>query len=562
MLNHPPRLKRLLATLGVVALLFGSWTTVAGVIGPHLIAQGYAGRSSIGALNNYFDGKQASVALDAYVEAMGNVYRGGILLLSACGLALLAVWADQSSRRPRLSRLVGETTPTQFGVIRTIVCGIALMSLLLEDPASTALLPRSMINLHQFGFMELLGILPGWDRLLASAAALTALKSGTAVLLACGMLGLGTRVVLPLALFGYFLVGGILRIYTHYFHTGVLAIYLIGVLSLAPSGDGFSIDRLIRIARGRRVPPAERPSLRYGWARYGCWAVIALTYFAAGTSKIRDGGWFWWQGTNILGKLLKTTLGHASGSEQIGLIVQGAPDAFFAALGLGTLTLEIGMILVLFSRRARSLFPPLIALMHVGMFVLIGVRFLDLIVVQLVFVDWTKWSNRLRERLRGYWAHRFEPHRAHEPRAGPGWLPSGVTLMFIGYLFVIVYQLESYPLSAWQMFSDRSTTIYYYAAFSIDESSRRVPLPFEEVAGVLVDHRQRDVMMLAFDPRRQDAIEDFLRLTATQQNEGAPPGGRVVRYDIERWLYDLAHEPDERDRVRLDRVYSYQVEGR
>ena len=87
-------------------------------------------------------------------------------------------------------------------------------------------------------------------------------------------------------------------------------------------------------------------------------------------------------------------------------------------------------------------------------------------------------------------------------------------------------------------------------------------MPFEEVAGVLVDHRQRDVMMLAFDPRRQDAIEDFLRLTATQQNEGAPPGGRVVRYDIERWLYDLAHEPDERDRVRLDRVYSYQVEGR
>ena len=45
-----------------------------------------------------------------------------------------------------------------------------------------------------------------------------------------------------------------------------MPIYVLAVLSFTPCGDGWSLDRLRRIARGRSVPAAEHPAAVYGWA--------------------------------------------------------------------------------------------------------------------------------------------------------------------------------------------------------------------------------------------------------------------------------------------------------
>ena len=45
------------------------------------------------------------------------------------------------------------------------------------------------------------------------------------------------------------------------------------LFALRDRGDGFSLDRLIAIARGRTV--RDRSPVVYGWARYGCWVAVA-----------------------------------------------------------------------------------------------------------------------------------------------------------------------------------------------------------------------------------------------------------------------------------------------
>ncbi|MGC1248095.1 MAG: hypothetical protein WA865_17915, partial [Spirulinaceae cyanobacterium] len=45
---------------------------------------------------------------------------------------------------------------------------------------------------------------------------------------------------------------------------------------------------------------------------------------------------------------------------------------------------------VLFSKLARRIFPPLMAMMHAGIFLLQNVAFFDLIVLQLIYYDFTE----------------------------------------------------------------------------------------------------------------------------------------------------------------------------
>ena len=71
----------------------------------------------------------------------------------------------------------------------------------------------------------------------------------TSVLL-LGVVGHGSRIVVPAAALCYLVMAGVLREYAWFYHTGLIPIYVLAVLSFTPCGDGWSLDRAIRIARG------------------------------------------------------------------------------------------------------------------------------------------------------------------------------------------------------------------------------------------------------------------------------------------------------------------------
>ena len=136
-------------------------------------------------------------------------------------------------------------------------------------------------------------------------------------------------------------------------------------------------------------PPTARSPI-YGWSRYACWVVIALPYVANGLGKLKDGGLFWWNATNMRTMLYDDTLTPREFDWALSLHLTPAPDILFAMLGLFALLTETSFGLVLFSRIARRILPVMAIMMHIGILLLQRILFLDLILLQFVFFDFTR----------------------------------------------------------------------------------------------------------------------------------------------------------------------------
>jgi predicted DCC family thiol-disulfide oxidoreductase YuxK len=305
---------------------------------------------------------------------------GGTL---ACGLfAALAYLL----RTPRLARrLVPPATPGTVGALRALVCGVLLMNVLWEDLPSTAALPRAMVQ--SMGVIDLLYRVPGFEAFVTSPRALGVFQAFTALVLTLGLVGWRTRWTLPLGAAAYLVFAGLFRHYAWFYHTGLIPLYMLAVLAVLPSGDGFSVDRLRRLWRGASVPRADVPTRRYGWARYAVWVALALPYVAAGLSKLRNGGLFWWDAVNFRYVLLHSALHPMEFDFSAGLLATAAPDALIEAMALTALLGEICYGLVLVSRWGRLVLPTAMLAMHIGILALQNILFFDLIILQAVFFN-------------------------------------------------------------------------------------------------------------------------------------------------------------------------------
>ncbi len=319
----------------------------------------------------------------------------GAGLLGSLGFCLVALVLSSPAF---FRRFVDEATPGSLGAIRVLTCAVLLANTLWENVASTTLLPIEMRQPK--GLMKLFYILPiNFESFVQSSIALEIFKWSTAIILLLGMIGWRTRIMIPLGAFCYFLFGGILRQYTHFFHLGVVPLYVLTVLSFTPCGDGWSIDQLRKVWQGKEVPNASYSAAVYGWSRYACWVVVALGYLLAGISKLRNGGLFWWNATNLKSIVLADTLNPMHFDWGLGLHLTSAPDILFTMLGLTALLGELMFVCVLFSRLARWILPTVIIMMHSGIWLLQNVFFFDLILLQFMFFDFTKIRNVIRNKI-------------------------------------------------------------------------------------------------------------------------------------------------------------------
>lgn len=307
------------------------------------------------------------------------------------GLAVIAgfwILALIANTRTFFRRCVGEATPGTLGAIRCLICAILLMNVLWENFASIASIPTYASR--PVGLMRIFYLLPiGFERFVTNEAALRGFQWWTGILLFLGMIGWRTRLVIPLAAASFFIFTGLLRDYSFFWHQHLVPLYVMVVLSFTPSGDGWSLDRLIKIARNKPVPDGENPSAVYGWARYACWVAVALPYFAAGMSKLRNVGPEWWDPIRMRRILYIDTLTPMQFDWKISLSLAHAPDILVVFLALAGVFGEVLYGLVLVSRIARWILPLAMGLMHIGILFLQNILFIDLIMIQLVFANLT-----------------------------------------------------------------------------------------------------------------------------------------------------------------------------
>lgn len=356
-------------------------------VAPRMIESASQGTSSVDAINHYFKPKgEAGVAKwTNRVEKLASTLLVTSIVFAVVTLLATGRWFER--------KLAGVATPGELGATRFLVCGILLWSAIWEDLASTSMLPREFIR--SMGTMNFVRKIPGFDQFLTNHAALSAFEWLTCIALLLGMIGLWSRITVPLATICYFIFAGIMRQYTWFWHVGLIPVFVMFALSVMPSGDGFSIDRLRRVAKGKPVVQRDLATQFYGWCIYICWLPVCLAYLWAGLSKIAYGGWNWWRADNLRGIVVQDSLQPMEFDTRIGQNLAHAPAFFFAAMGIGAILSELsGILPVLASRQSRIgkhirwIVPLMLAGVHVGIWVMQNILFFDLILIQAMFIDW------------------------------------------------------------------------------------------------------------------------------------------------------------------------------
>ena len=392
------RINRPTLLLALCFLTAGLWLVFANFVVPPIIESVYRGES-FSLLNSAIKG-QAEFPVEHYLRKWNSTAMR-ILWFGLVGWMLALLTTSEVF----FQKFVGEATPGTLGAIRMWTCAILLLTTLWEDMGSIAMLPLEYRE--EMGLMKILGALPvAFDSLLTSESGLRVFQRATELLLFLGAIGWRTRIVIPLCTLCVFVLNGILREYSGYWHQNLVPIYVLAVLSFTPCGDGWSIDRLRKIYQGRAVPDSRRTSAVYGWARYLCWVPIALTYAAAGFSKLRADGLDWVSANNMKSLLFQQTLYPTAGNFSISLYLAPAPDIVFVLLGIAAISGETLFVTVLFSRVARRILPAVTSLMHIGIIFLQNIVFLDLILLMLIFYNFTDSRKRI-----GRWLGGAEPIR-------------------------------------------------------------------------------------------------------------------------------------------------------
>jgi hypothetical protein len=489
--------------------------------------------------------------------------RDGVLILLVFGLLVPAFAALGPDR---LSRGVGTATPRALGAIRAWVATILLASILWEDIASSAYLPRSLMDSERHWLMGLLHDLPiGFERLLASHGGLLILEYTTAMVLLCAVLGLFTRWAVPAGALLYLLCGAILRGYSWTYHTGVIPLYALLLLSFTPCGDGFSLDRTLRVRRGLDVPPAEAARVRYGIGRFLVWMAIAIPYTLAGLSKLRNGGLLWWTGENMKQMLVATIVEPMHFDFQLTFLLLRGPTWIFAILGMAALVSELAFVLVLVSRIARAIIPAMTAAMHVGIMLLQNILFPDLIAIQAVFYDW-------RPLLRRFTPAVVVPgsDTAALTATDTGAVPSLVTRRqaVVARVFVVTAvvvwatRTEKFPLTAMQMFSrePRIGAVEYVVPWAVRDDGTRSRARFEQWIPAMADTRYRRLLSRWAAGRDSvGMLEEFLDASAVRANARLRGSRRVRAFELEHRRWDFRAAPDDAQRGELIRTLHYDV---
>lgn len=331
--------------------------------------------------------------------------------LRRVGLAtLLGGWLVVAALRGGLHRwftraFVVPCTPGTLGAIRCLAFGLLLSSAVLERLPSVADLPPRMRVAP--GFIRLFEAVPGFAALHQDRAALAALQAATVASLLLAAVGLATRLTAPLGVAFFFLFGGMISSYSYPFHEYLITWYVAAAVALTPCADGWSVDRLLRLARGRPVPDPDEANEAYGWGRMLCWGVVAVPYCLAGLSKLLNGGLSWITPDTMRAAALRDSLNPPSlpfpvpESLRLGLHAAEMPGVLISGMLLVSLLVEVLYPAVLFSRRARWVVPPVAAAMHVGIMTMQLLPFFDYIAIQAIFWDWKAIRLRLAERLAG-----------------------------------------------------------------------------------------------------------------------------------------------------------------
>jgi hypothetical protein len=500
-------------------------------------------------------------AMDARHQHSADFYQAKFVRLGllACVASLAALGLVLIATSPWFfRRFVGLATAQSLAFIRILICTILVVDTLTIDLGDAALFPPS-VRLPM-GVVHVISMLPlGLDALNSSENGLRVWQALTAACLIFGALGYRTRYVIPAAFALYMIQGGIIRQYDRLFHTGLTPLYVLAVLCVLPSGDAWSLDRRRRIRRGLPVVPDDAMLPIYGWARYICWIPVVLVYVEAGLTKLVRVGPMWWKASNMRAIILRDSVERAELRWVFIPQILKLPDFVFDLLGILTLTIEIGFFIVLLSTAARYLLPAMVAGMHLGIYLLQGLRFFDLMFLQLIFFNgpaivarMARWvPHALAERIRRTFGADAAGERAPlgpaiTPRVRWGYPLASCAIVLV-MLGVWSRQIEFYPFSSMNLYASYNGTsvITHYRVVARYPGGERERIYLQQVVDLLERTNFRQSIARGFHPPSHPEgrmAREYVRACGEAHNR-ANPHEPITAIEVQRWRWDYRAQP-------------------
>lgn len=210
------------------------------------------------------------------------------------------------------------------------------------------------------------------------------------VALALSCVGLSTQLSTGIScILGLYLLG-LPHNFVKIHHYDAFLVFAFLIMALSRCGDRWSVDEFLRDPRRDGRSRARRtPSGEYTWPVRAMWLVMSLIFFAAAIAKIRHGGLAWITGDSMKIWLVQHQY-HISNTDPFTpwgpyiAQVRGLPQVLAAI----SVTLELAYPLAMFSRVARCIFVPGVALMQLSIHALLGPSFEQQIICNLFWVPW------------------------------------------------------------------------------------------------------------------------------------------------------------------------------
>ncbi len=488
----------------------------------------------------------------------GWLKSGGVkLVISGLGAAVLI------GALVRIFRTLDFSTPRfvngtqrQLAWIRILVCLAAAILTVIEDLPAIASLPVGMQSNYEF--CRLLNLLPGYSALLANPYLLGILQWSTAALLFLGLIGFRTRTTLFLGGLGFLLTQAILREYTYFFHSGLVLAYLALLLPWTPCAATWSVDRWLN--------PHNRPpgAQSVGFSVYACFAVMAVIYLLSGLSKLRGSGLDWFRGDNIEQKLVQDAMEPIfldyKWKATLWLVQHHTPEFVFSIIGTAGLIAELGYVTVLFSRTAQIIFPVMAFVVHLGILLFQHILFLDLLILQLMFLDVDRCAN--------FWRRRFsknsETARPQVSNGKPAPALSRVPLtaaavMIVAFLLGWVWRVEFYPLSSWHMYAapERKGPVFYYKMVATLDNGSSIAVLSRDYSPAVMPNSRFFLRRVFHAGQRSKDLDQFLAAYVQRRNRNLAFGSAISSIEVQRWRWNYVIAPNDPRFGWVRDVYRY-----
>ncbi|HZR79059.1 MAG TPA: hypothetical protein VFA58_07605 [Chthoniobacterales bacterium] len=487
-----------------------------------------------------------------------------------CGVSLVALagagWLDSTGARTAISALAAagliwslvqilreidftapkllNATARQLAWIRILVCLTALIYTAMENLPLFAHQPPEMRNNYKFWY--LLNHLPGATAVLDSPSLLGALQWTTALFLLLALVGFQTRMALCLGAVGFFFTQAVPRHYTYFYHSGLVPVYLLLLLPWTPCAAAWSVDRLLNRSKAQPNPQSV------GLGIFAAYAVMATVYLMSGLSKLRDSGWAWFSGENIEQKLVRDALEpiflNYDWKATLWLVQHHAPDYVFAFIGVFGLVAELGYVAVLFSRKAQLLLPIMAFAVHLGILVFQHILFLDLLLLQLVFLDVDRvaifWGQRVRSNI--------GPSRPPNVTSKPAMPVSDISigslaLVVAMLLFAWVWRVEYYPISSWHMYAnpEKKGPVYYVKIAARLEDGRTIDIPLADCSPAVIPNIRFFLLNAFRRSGRNPTIDQFFAGYVQRRNRDLAFGSPITSLDLQRRRWNYVTDPND-----------------